>query len=63
MQYFTAKFDKVALSDFQVAKVEIEAAESQISAELKTAIQTAKANITAFHAAQKQEILTVETMF
>lgn len=59
---FTTKFDKVELSDFQVSKTEIEAAESQVSTELKAAIQTAKANITAFHAAQKTEILEVETM-
>jgi histidinol dehydrogenase len=62
VQYFTAKFDKVALADYQVKRIEIEAAENQISAELKSAIQTAKANITTFHAAQKAEILEVETM-
>jgi histidinol dehydrogenase len=62
VQYFTVKFDKVALVDFQVAKAEIEAAENKISTELKAAIQIAKANITAFHAAQKTEILEVETM-
>ncbi len=62
VQRFTEKFDKVQLADFQVSKQEIAAAESQVSDELKTAIKTAKANITAFHAAQKSEVLEVETM-
>lgn len=62
VQRFTKKFDNVQITDFQVSKSEIEAAESQVSNELKIAIQTAKANITTFHAAQKSEILEVETM-
>ena len=62
VQRFTEKFDKVQLTDFQVSKQEIAAAESQVSDELKAAIKTAKANITAFHAVQKSEVLEVETM-
>jgi histidinol dehydrogenase len=62
IQRFTKKFDNVQITDFEVSKSEIEAAESQVSNELKIAIQTAKANITTFHAAQKSETLEVETM-
>ncbi|MFK7949781.1 MAG: histidinol dehydrogenase [Saprospiraceae bacterium] len=62
VQRFTAKFDKVQLTDFQVTKAEIEVAKNQVSEELKAAIKIAKANITAFHAAQKSETLEVETM-
>ncbi len=62
IQRFTKKFDNVQITDFEVSKSEIEAAEGQVSNELKIAIQTAKANITTFHAAQKSETLEVETM-
>jgi histidinol dehydrogenase len=62
IQRFTKKFDNVQITDFEVSKSEIEAAESQVSNELKIAIQTAKANITTFHAAQKSETLEIETM-
>ena len=59
---FTDKFDSVNLNDFEVKPEEIKAAKNQLSEALKSAIQTAKSNITAFHTAQQTETLTVETM-
>ena len=59
---FTLKFDKVQVDDPEVKEEEIKAAANQLSEDLKAAIQTAKANITAFHAAQQSETLEVETM-
>lgn len=59
---FTLKFDKVQVDDPEVKEEEIKAAANQLSEDLKAAIQTAKNNITAFHAAQQSETLEVETM-
>ncbi len=59
---YTAKFDGVELDNFQVSQAELEAANTLVSIELKEAIQVAKNNISAFHAAQTSELLLVETM-
>jgi histidinol dehydrogenase len=59
---FTLKFDKVQVDDPEVKEEEIKVAANQLSEDLKAAIQTAKNNITAFHAAQQSETLEVETM-
>lgn len=59
---FTEQFDGVSVSDFLVTDEELDQAEKELDAELKTAILTAKSNIEAFHKAQEQDILTVETM-
>lgn len=59
---FTAKFDGVRLSELAVSKDEIALAEEQLSPELRTAIQTAKANIEQFHRAQQDRTPIVETM-
>ncbi|UHG92792.1 histidinol dehydrogenase [Spirosoma oryzicola] len=58
------KFDKVDLSTsgLDVPATEIEAAESQLSDELKAAIHQAYQNIRLFHERQKQPIEKVETM-
>ncbi len=58
------KFDKVDLSTsgLEVPATEIEAAESQLSDELKAAIRQAYQNIRLFHERQKQPIEKVETM-
>ncbi|GAB3794555.1 histidinol dehydrogenase [Spirosoma humi] len=58
------KFDKVDLSEggFQVSQAELDAAESQLSDELKAAIGQAYQNIRLFHERQKQPIEKVETM-
>lgn len=58
---YTNLFDGVALDDFVVTEEEIQEAKSQVSAELKEAIQLAKENITKFHAAQKTERISVTT--
>ncbi|WP_420387620.1 histidinol dehydrogenase [Roseivirga sp.] len=59
---FTEQFDGVSVSDFLVTDEELDKAEQELDAELKTAILTAKSNIEAFHKAQEQDILAVETM-
>ncbi|WP_282630150.1 histidinol dehydrogenase [Empedobacter sedimenti] len=58
---FTEQFDKVKLTSLEVATEEIEEAKSLISEELKQAIQLAASNIEKFHAAQREEIQTIET--
>lgn len=59
---FTKRFDNANLTDLKVSKAEIEAANAQVSNDLKTAIATAANNIRKFHKAQKQDVLEVETM-
>ncbi|MVM33570.1 histidinol dehydrogenase [Spirosoma sp. HMF4905] len=58
------KFDKIDLdsSQLQVSSDELDAAESQLSDELKAAIRQAYQNIRLFHERQKQPIEKVETM-
>ena len=62
LKQFTKEFDGVSLDIFQVKEDEFISAEALVDAELKSAILTAKSNIEAFHAAQKQQELVVETM-
>ena len=62
VQKYTGLFDGFVPEKIEVSAEEIEAASSQISEELKDAIQLAKRNITAFHAAQKTEKISVETI-
>lgn len=62
LKELTAQFDKVNLDSFIVSRNEIEEAEKNLSDDLKSSIQTAANNIRKFHAAQKREILHVETM-
>jgi histidinol dehydrogenase len=59
---YTSIFDGVELDTFLVSNQEIEEANKMISQDLKDAIEVAKANITAFHTAQKTEKIVVETM-
>lgn len=58
----TLQFDKVNVANAEVTKAEIEAAQQDLSGELKEAIQAAASNITKFHSAQKRETITMETM-
>lgn len=58
---YTQLFDGVSIDDLLVSKEEIAAAEKEVTAELKSAINLAKANIEKFHSAQKTERITVET--
>lgn len=59
---YAAQFDGATLTDLRVSQAEMEAAEALVSAELKAAIATARQNITAFHAAQREQVQVVETM-
>jgi histidinol dehydrogenase len=56
------QFDGADLKELQVSKDEITEAGSQLSAELKTAIQQAKQNIATFHSFQMHKPRSVETM-
>ncbi len=58
---YTQKFDQVKLDDILVSSKEIDDAKELVSQELKDAIQLAKSNITAFHAAQKTNKILVNT--
>ncbi len=59
---FSQQFDKVKLTDFRVSESEIKSAVAQLDDQLKEAIQTAAQNIEKFHAAQKRDVIKVETM-
>lgn len=59
---YEAKFDKVTLDSLSVNEAEIVEAEALVSDELKHAIRVAKDNIARFHAAQDQQLPSVETM-
>lgn len=58
---YAEKFDSATITQLKVSPNEIDIAENLISEDLKLAIQTAKENITKFHASQKNEIHKVET--
>ncbi|WP_452224495.1 histidinol dehydrogenase [Lacinutrix chionoecetis] len=58
---YTQLFDGVNLKSSVVSAEEIEQALNDVSSELKTAIQQAKANIEKFHSAQKTDKVSVET--
>lgn len=62
LRQFAEEFDHAKLTDLRVSAAELAAAEKQVPADLKAAIQTAHANIRAFHSAQAQSELTVQTM-
>lgn len=59
---YTSLFDGASIEKLEVSIAEIDEAIASISSELKEAIQLAKANIKKFHAAQKTERVTVETI-
>ena len=59
---FGEKFDKVYVADLQVSANEISEAEVVLTDELKQAITVAYQNIAKFHASQRFDELTVETM-
>ena len=58
---YTSMFDGVELDSMIVSESEIEFASSQVSEELKKAIQLAKNNIEAFYKAQKTEKVFLQT--
>ncbi|HRH47182.1 MAG TPA: histidinol dehydrogenase [Panacibacter sp.] len=59
---YTLQFDGVNLEDFTVTGYEITEAIKSLSAELKTAIQTAANNIKTFHQKQVSNTEVIETM-
>lgn len=61
VQKYTDLFDGVSLENNVVSNKEINEAISEVSEELKEAINLAKENITKFHVAQKTDKLFVET--
>lgn len=58
---YTQKFDGLRINDFSVSQEEMEIAQSQVSEDLKLAIQQAKSNIEKFHTAQRTERVSLET--
>jgi histidinol dehydrogenase len=62
VQEYTLRFDKVAVDQLEVSATELAEAEASLDPALKTAIQTAKANIETFHAAQQSQPEVIETM-
>lgn len=61
VKQYTSQFDKVEVTELLVMEAEFAAAEQNVSADLKAAIQLAKANIETFHTAQKEEPKIIET--
>ena len=59
---YTSLFDGASPEKLEVTPEEIQTAEALVSEELKEAIQLAKSNIESFHAAQKTEKVSVETV-
>ncbi|GAB2768637.1 histidinol dehydrogenase [Salinimicrobium soli] len=59
---YTELFDGVKPDNLEVSAEEINEAQTEVSDDLKQAIQLAKKNIEAFHAAQKQGKVAVETV-
>ncbi len=59
---YAAKFDKAALTELKVTESEIDKAIALVDEKLKQAIAIAAANIEKFHAAQRREVVEIETM-
>jgi len=62
LRSLTGELDKASLTHFQVSHAEFAAAAAQVPFELQGAIRQAKSNIEAFHAAQREPELRLETM-
>src|SRR4249920_3447047 len=62
LRELTLQFDKIKLDDLKVSDKEIKEAVAIVPADLKKAIELAAKNIEKFHAAQKREVVKVETM-
>ena len=58
---YTAQFDGAVLNDFAVTEKEIAEVAAKVATDLKEAIEVAKNNITAFHNAQKDRPIKIET--
>lgn len=62
LRQLTAELDKVTLTDLLVSEAEFAAATAQVPVALQAAIRQAKANIEAFHSAQREPEIRLETM-
>jgi histidinol dehydrogenase len=62
LRELTLQYDKVSIQELRVTDAELAEAEKSLPASLKQAITTAAANIEKFHAAQKRDVMTVETL-
>jgi histidinol dehydrogenase len=62
LRRYALQFDGLTLHNLQVTEAEMQAAMKQVPDALKTAIQTAAANIRTFHQQQQQPVAYVETM-
>jgi histidinol dehydrogenase len=62
LRELTLQYDKVSIQELRVSEAELAEAEKSLPASLKQAITTAAANIEKFHAAQKRDVMTVETL-
>jgi histidinol dehydrogenase len=58
---YTKQFDSALSQNMQVTEAEINEADALVSNELKAAVELAKENITAFHFAQQEKVLKIET--
>jgi histidinol dehydrogenase len=61
LRELTLQYDKVSIQALRVSEEELADAEKTLSPSLKEAIRTAAANIEKFHAAQKRDVLKIET--
>ena len=61
LKEITLHFDKVKIDNFEVTKEEIAEAETQISMNLKQAIEMARRNIWKFHSEQQHEMPEIQT--
>ena len=62
LRQFAADLDKATITDLLVSEVEFAAAAGQVPADLQAAIRQARANIEAFHSAQREPEIRLETM-
>lgn len=61
LRMLSARFDKTQVTELQISAAEIAAATDRLPDSLKSAMATAKANITRFHEAQIPDVIDVET--
>lgn len=62
LRQYVHRFDDPSITHFEISAHELSLAETQVSHELKQAIETAITNIQAFHAAQRETMPVIETM-
>lgn len=62
LREFSQKFDGVSLADFRVSSSDIAAAANAVDPKLCAAMEQAKANIAAFHEAERPQAIKIETM-